>query len=44
MDKNATEKSSWSIAFPGFGQLLNQKYVKGILFIFIEFIVNTISF
>ncbi|PLS06679.1 hypothetical protein [Neobacillus cucumis] len=40
MDKNAIEKLLWSIAFPGFGQLLNQKYLKGILFISIEFIVN----
>lgn len=40
MNKNAIEKLLWSIAFPGFGQLLNQKYVKGILFISIEFIVN----
>ena len=30
----------WSIALPGFGQLLNGKYVKGILFIFLEFLVN----
>lgn len=30
----------WSIAFPGFGQLLNQKYLKGILFVSLEIIVN----
>ncbi|WP_163182770.1 hypothetical protein [Neobacillus sedimentimangrovi] len=30
----------WSIAFPGFGQLLNGKLVKGIILIFLEFIVN----
>ncbi|MCS0655394.1 hypothetical protein [Cytobacillus firmus] len=40
MDKNAIEKLLWSIALPGFGQLLNQKYIKGILFITLEFIVN----
>lgn len=40
MNKSAIEKLLWSIAFPGFGQLLNQKYVKGILLIFLEFIVN----
>lgn len=40
MDKHEIEKLLWSIAFPGFGQLLNQKYVKGILLITLEFIVN----
>ncbi|GAE24791.1 hypothetical protein JCM9140_743 [Halalkalibacter wakoensis JCM 9140] len=30
----------WSIAFPGFGQFLNQKYAKGFLFVLLEFIVN----
>jgi hypothetical protein len=40
LNKNAIEKLLWSIALPGFGQLLNQKYVKGILFIFLEFLVN----
>ncbi|MDC3413587.1 hypothetical protein NC797_09050 [Aquibacillus sp. 3ASR75-11] len=34
------EKLLWSIALPGFGQLLNKKYVKGIIFIFLEFLVN----
>lgn len=33
----------WSIAFPGFGQILNGKILKGILFILLEFIVNTKS-
>lgn len=36
----ASEKLFWSIAFPGFGQLLNGKYVKGVLFIFLEFSIN----
>lgn len=36
----APEKLFWSIAFPGFGQLLNGKYVKGVLFIFLEFSIN----
>jgi hypothetical protein len=40
VNKNAFEKLLWSIALPGFGQLLNQKYIKGILFIFLEFLVN----
>ncbi len=30
----------WSIAFPGFGQFLNKKYVKGIVFVILEFAVN----
>jgi len=30
----------WSIALPGFGQLLNRKYVKGIVFILLEFLIN----
>ena len=37
---NPYEKLLWSIALPGFGQLLNGKYIKGILFIFLEFLVN----
>lgn len=34
------EKFFWSIALPGFGQLLNGKYIKGILFILLEFLIN----
>jgi hypothetical protein len=30
----------WSIALPGFGQLLNKKHIKGILFIVLEFLIN----
>lgn len=30
----------WNIAFPGFSQLLMGQYVKGILFIALEFIMN----
>lgn len=33
----------WSIALPGFAQLLNRKFVKGIVFIFLEFLVNVNS-
>ena len=40
---NPKEKLLWSIAFPGFGQLLNGKYVKGIIFISLEFIINVQS-
>jgi hypothetical protein len=34
------EKLLWSIALPGFGQLLNGKFFKGTLFIFLEFLIN----
>ena len=40
MSKDQLEKLLWSIALPGFGQLLNHKYVKGVLFILLEFLVN----
>lgn len=30
----------WSIALPGFGQLLNKKYVKAFIFIILEIVVN----
>lgn len=31
----------WSIAMPGFGQLLNRMYVKGVVLIILEVIINT---
>ncbi|WP_423798306.1 hypothetical protein [Neobacillus sp. SAB-20_R2A] len=37
---NPKEKLLWSIALPGFGQLLNGKYLKGIIFISLEFLIN----
>jgi hypothetical protein len=37
---NGTEKMLWSIAIPGFGQFLNGKYLKGIVLIFLEFLIN----
>lgn len=37
----ALERLFWSIALPGFGQLLNKQYIKGFIFIFLEFLVNT---
>ncbi len=40
---NPNEKLLWSIAFPGFGQILNGKYLKGVLFVILEFIVNSRS-
>lgn len=33
----------WNIAFPGFTQLLTRQYVKGILFVFLEFLMNVQS-
>ncbi len=33
----------WSIAVPGFGQLLNGKYIKGIVLIALEFLVNVMG-
>lgn len=34
------EKLLWSIAFPGFGQLLNRQFLKGVVFLFLEIVVN----
>jgi hypothetical protein len=34
------EKLLWSIALPGFGQILNGKYIKGLLFIALELLIN----
>jgi TM2 domain-containing membrane protein YozV len=30
----------WSIALPGFGQLINGKFIKGILFLILEFRIS----
>ncbi|SFE24940.1 hypothetical protein SAMN05216238_11144 [Lentibacillus persicus] len=42
-DRGKLELLLWSIALPGFGQLLNERYIKGILFITLEFIVNVMG-
>lgn len=34
------EKVLWSIALPGFGQILNGKFFKGLLFIILEVLIN----
>jgi hypothetical protein len=34
------EKLLWSIALPGFGQILNGDLLKGLLFIALEFLIN----
>ncbi|WP_270182539.1 hypothetical protein [Alkalihalobacillus sp. CinArs1] len=33
----------WSIAFPGFGQILNRAYIRGGFFILLEFLINVNS-
>ncbi|GHH99161.1 hypothetical protein [Neobacillus kokaensis] len=37
---DAKEALFWSIALPGFGQLLNGKWFKGAVFVALEFLVN----
>ncbi|MFB9759082.1 hypothetical protein [Ectobacillus funiculus] len=37
---NPQEKLLWSIALPGFGQLLNGKYLKGLILIVLEVMIN----
>jgi hypothetical protein len=37
------EKRLWSIALPGFGQLLNGKFLKGLLLIGLEVLINVQS-
>lgn len=39
----ACERLLWSIALPGFGQLLNGHLLKGIIFILLEFLINAQS-
>lgn len=43
MKQSPLEKIFWSIALPGFGQLLNRKIVKGLIFITAEFMINVKS-
>ncbi|WP_373895265.1 hypothetical protein ACUL41_14490 [Virgibacillus natechei] len=49
MEKKINKKSKrleallWSIALPGFAQLLNQKYIKGFLLVGLEFLVNVMG-
>ena len=37
------ESILWSIALPGFPQILNGRYLKGILFIILEFLINVMA-
>ncbi len=39
----ATEAILWSIALPGFAQVLNRKLIKGIILIGLEFLINVQS-
>lgn len=43
VSQDKLEKLLWSVALPGFGQLLNHKYVKAIVLIILEFVVNVMS-
>lgn len=40
---NAVESLLWSIALPGFGQLLNKMYIKGLVLILLEFLINVLG-
>jgi hypothetical protein len=37
---NALQAALWSIAIPGFGQLINGKYIKGLTLISLELLIN----
>lgn len=39
-NNDKVEKLLWSIALPGFGQLLNGKFIKGLLLIALEILIN----
>lgn len=39
-NKEKLEMLMWSVALPGFGQLLNRAYIKGLLLVGLEFLVN----
>lgn len=38
--KSPLEAVLWSIAFPGFGQIINGRLLKGLLFLGLEFCIN----
>ncbi|MBU8878855.1 hypothetical protein BGM26_07630 [Bacillus sp. FJAT-29790] len=40
---NSKEALLWSIALPGFGQFLNGKPIKGIVFVFLEFLKKKLN-
>ncbi|MGC5327640.1 hypothetical protein [Brevibacillus sp. SYSU BS000544] len=39
-NRRPIEALLWCIAFPGFGQFLNGKYFKGVVLLFLEFVIN----
>ena len=41
---NRKEALLWNIALPGFGQFLNGKLIKGIVLVFLEFLINAKSY
>ncbi|WP_100011358.1 hypothetical protein [Lentibacillus sediminis] len=43
MNKNKAEALMWGIALPGVAQLLNKKYLKGTVLIFLELMINVMS-
>lgn len=43
MTEDKLQKLLWSIAIPGFGQFLNGKILKGLVLIFLEFLINVNS-
>lgn len=43
MNRDAFEKLMWSIALPGFGQFLNGKFLKGLVLVALEFLINVKS-
>lgn len=42
-DRDKIEILLWSIALPGFGQLLNRKYIKAAILIGLEFLINVLG-
>jgi len=40
---SALEAALWSIAIPGFGQIINKKYFKGLILIVLEVLINVQS-
>jgi len=42
-DYRALEAAAWSAAVPGFGQLVNRKYIKGLTLIALELLINVKS-
>ncbi|WP_174615811.1 hypothetical protein [Virgibacillus ihumii] len=42
-NRDKLEVLFWSIALPGFGQLLNGAYIKGLLLVGLEFLINVMG-